>query len=172
MLSPASNTILSFIGAMESRNNYKSCFGHGDMDFSVLTCGQVLSFQGARIEAGAKSTALGRYQFIQSTLKACLKATKTALSAKFTNDVQDLCAEHLLKERGLEDFLAGHLAADDFAMHLAQEWASVPCVKGPHAGRSYYAGDGLNKSLTTPKKLMATLAQAKTQAHSTALHAL
>jgi hypothetical protein len=64
----------------------------------------------------------------------------------FNENNQDRLATQLLYRRGLQDYLDGRISANKFANSLAKEWASLPVVSGPKKGRSYYSGDGLNKS--------------------------
>jgi hypothetical protein len=67
----------------------------------------------------------------------------------------------LLNRRGLKRYLAGAISAEKFANALAREWASLPVVTGPNAGRSFYAGDGLNKSHVSVDAFMAAVRAVK-----------
>jgi hypothetical protein len=85
---------------------------------------------------------------------------------KFSPDLQDLMGYHLLKRRGYLDFVAGKIGPIQFGKNLAKEWASFPVLadtKGSSRlikrGQSYYAGDGLNKSLVKPETVEKVLAQ-------------
>src|SRR5690606_17255968 len=87
---------------------------------------------------------------------------------KLDSNLQDRLGYHLLKRRGYEEFAAGKIGAVEFGKRLAQEWASLPVLtatQGAHRklkrGQSYYAGDGLNKSLTAPEKVETVLALVK-----------
>lgn len=78
----------------------------------------------------------------------------------FSPDLQDRMGYHLLKRRGYAAFIAGKITRSEFGKRLAQEWASLPVLvpmKGAkrliNRGQSYYAGDGVNKSLTKPEQL-------------------
>ena len=64
----------------------------------------------------------------------------------------------------LQAALSVWLLHREFGKRLAQEWASFPVLAGTKGakrtvarGQSYYAGDGLNKSLVTPEKVEAIL---------------
>jgi muramidase (phage lysozyme) len=90
------------------------------------------------------SSAFGKYQIIQNTLKDAVKELKIPQDAIFDAELQDRIAEHLLEKRGLKEFRSGKLPAKDFLRRVSQEWASVPTTVG---GNSYYAGDRIgNKS--------------------------
>ena len=74
----------------------------------------------------------------------------------FDRATQDELAVHLLRGRGMQQFMDGQIDVDDMAIGLAKEWASLPvphAMKGAsrqiRAGQSYYAGDGLNKAHAT-----------------------
>ena len=41
------------------------------------------------------------------------------------------------------------MSTEDFANNIAKEWASMPVVTGAAKGKSYYGGDGINKSLVS-----------------------
>jgi hypothetical protein len=84
----------------------------------------------------------------------------------FSPALQDLMGYHLLKRRGYLKFVEGKLTRNAFGKLLAQEWASFPVLADTQGqkrkvkrGQSYYAGDGLNKSLVSPEKVEAVLAE-------------
>ena len=52
----------------------------------------------------------------------------------------------MLKRRGY-----GELGPVDMAREISKEWAAMP---NPDTGKSYYAGDGLNKSLVEVEELL------------------
>jgi muramidase (phage lysozyme) len=116
----------------------------------------------------AASTAAGAYQFMRSTLKDLRQELRLLDGQVFDANLQDRLGYHLLKRRGYEQFMAGKIGVVEFGKRLAQEWASLPVLaatKGESRqvtrGQSYYAGDGLNKSLTTPETIEALLAKVK-----------
>jgi len=70
----------------------------------------------------------------------------------------------LLKRRGWDRFATGVLSLKGFGNELAKEWASFPVLvdmqgasRRVERGQSYYAGDGLNKSLVKPGDVEAVL---------------
>lgn len=152
------NRILDFISINESRGNYNSRFGDKKLrlkdDLSEYTIGELLAAQQASRVAGAKSTAVGKYQFIYKTLKALAAKLGTHPSVKFTPEMQDTFAYELLRQRGYETWRAGGITNNTFALSLAKEWASLP---HPDTGRSVYAGDGLNASHVSIKQVYKAL---------------
>lgn len=116
------------------------------------------------------SSAAGGYQFMKNTLDAprTLRDIEGEMGLtgqeRFTPDLQDRMAYHLLKRRGYPEFIAGKISRSEFGKRLAQEWASLPVLadmKGAtrkvRRGQSYYAGDGLNKALVRPETVEAVL---------------
>jgi hypothetical protein len=93
----------------------------------------------------------------------------------FDADLQDRLAYHLLKRRGYEAYISGRINRTEFGKRLAQEWASLPVLaktlggakdkagnlRTVERGQSFYAGDGLNKSLVTPERVEAVLDKVK-----------
>jgi len=159
--------LLDFIGAHESRNNYNAYFRHANNTnnpkLTSKTINQVLAFQQGIKSTG--SSASGKYQFIQSTLRGLAKKGHVGMNQPFNKENQDKLAIQLLIGRGLNKYLAGNISLNTFAINLAKEWASMPVpvdgVKGAHrtlkAGQSYYAGDGLNKALVKVGPFLAAI---------------
>jgi len=114
----------------------------------------------------APSGAAGRYQIIRPTLLSLIEEMKVPLDAKFTPDLQDRFGFALLKRRGWDRFASNAFSLRDFGNSLAREWASWPVLSaqaGAHRpvarGESYYAGDGINASLTKASNAEAVLAE-------------
>lgn len=152
--------ILDFISGPESNGNYNAFYQHGNStyDLSSMTLKQVMDWQEKRTQDGAASSATGRYQFMHTTLGTLKTQLGLTGNEKFTPVFQDELAMQLLKDRGYDRWTAGKMDDATFANNLAYEWASLPNV---HTGRSQYAGDGLNKSLVTPRDVLGTLDSAK-----------
>jgi hypothetical protein len=125
-----------------------------------MTLDQVRQYQSQRLRAGFKSSAVGRYQFISSTLEEVIKKSGLSRDTRFSSSVQDfLILVRLKVTRGLEEWKAGTLQYRSpnndisFQIKLAQEFASIPVpipTQGAKIylskGQSYYAGDGLNSA--------------------------
>jgi len=144
----------TFIRKLEARGSFDTIWGgikkadYPSHNLTQMSVGEVLDWQ-RRIRAkGYASTACGGYQFIYKTLSALVSQSKVPLSTKFDAALQDAFAERLMAARGLGKYISGQISAEAFCNELAKEWASLPLVSGPNKGRSYYHGDGLNKSLT------------------------
>ncbi len=79
--------------------------------------------------------AVGRYQFIPTTLASALKASKTSPAQRFSEELQDQLAESYLilggKQPKLTEYLLGKEASLDEAVDgLCREFASLPCSNG------------------------------------------
>jgi muramidase (phage lysozyme) len=115
-----------------------------------MTVGEVLKAQQAMIKAGTKSTAVGKYQLIKETLQEAVNKLGIDPNEQFTPELQDRVAiDYLLKVKRtkVKDYLEAENPTREqeeaALIDLAKEWASFPV---PSTGRSYYAGDGLNKA--------------------------
>lgn len=138
---PTERKILDFVAQPESNGSYNVIFGGSEKPLTTMTVQQVLDLQGTMKDG---STAVGRYQFINDTLKELIEKLDVPKDAKFDEDLQDRLGKALLERRGLKKFKAGKLGKAKFIENLAKEWASLP---KDASGLSYYDGDGLNKSL-------------------------
>lgn len=88
---------------------------------------------------------------LEDTLRGLYREAGVPVSDTFDRQTQIKLATRLLKRRGLDDYLAGRMSTDKFAVSLSKEWASLPVpydMETPRGsitkGQSYYAGDGLN----------------------------
>ncbi|WP_333900174.1 hypothetical protein [Agrobacterium pusense] len=166
--------LLDFIGDIEAPEGYNTIFGNRQGNLPVpltqMTYGEIVDAQGnwgnktwVRANWGHKtaSSAAGRYQFMRKTLQDIAKEVRTIDGRTiFSSGLQDRLGYYLLLRRGYADFISGKLNLVQFGLKLAQEWASFPVLsatKGHHRdvsrGQSYYAGDGLNKSLVNPEQV-------------------
>jgi len=158
--------LLDFIAQPESRGNFNVVWGgikpkdRPKRPLVQMTIAEVLAWQDS-IDARYPSEAAGRYQIMEDTLRPLPLAAGLLPSDLFNEANQDALATVLLKRRGLDRYLAGGMSAEEFANNLAREWASLPLVTGPHRGRSYYAGDGLNKSHVSVEDFLAAVRACK-----------
>lgn len=120
---------------------------------------EVLAWQQKVRSKGYPSSAVGGPQFIYKTLVSLIPRY-AGMDDLFDETTQRNLALALLRGRGLDTYLAGKVSAEAFADALAREWASLPVIIGPKAGRSYYAGDGLNKALVTIEATLAAVRSA------------
>lgn len=171
--------LLDYIGGLETARKgaaaYNTVIGHIDekrklpKPVTEMTLEELLAEQ-LRWVRNLKqaSGAAGRYQIIRPTLKSLIAELKIPLSAKFTPDLQDAFGLALLERRGYRRFEAATLPLKTFGNDLAKEWASLPVLstvkrRGKRAlqrGESYYAGDGINKSLDSAAAFESVLSEA------------
>jgi hypothetical protein len=166
------STLLNFIAQPESSGNPNAFFGNtknqSNPQFTAMTIAEVLNWQQNFVKMGHPSSAVGKYQFMPTTLTMLRDHGVVSNQDKLDEPTQDKLAVALMNGRGLRQFLATKLSAEDFGVNLAMEWASMPVPKDVirqtktgsvlvHAGQSYYAGDGLNKALVPVDKFMAAI---------------
>jgi muramidase (phage lysozyme) len=133
----------------------------------TMTVAEVLAWQDG-IDPLYQSEASGRYQIMEDTLRVAHVAAGVRLTDLYDEKTQDRLAVHLMRGRGLDLYLNGAITAEHFANQLAREWASLPVVSGKKKGRSFYDGDGLNKSLVDVEPFLAAVRAVKQVTTTTA----
>lgn len=122
---------------------------------SRLSVGRVLWWQDL-IDGRYQSEAAGAYQIMEDTLRTL----DVDEGATFDAATQDALCLQLLDRRGWAKCEAGLLSPEAFGNALAKEWASLPVLTGSKKGRSYYAGDGLNKAHATVDEVLGAIREA------------
>lgn len=87
--------------------------------------------------------AIGRYQFIPSTLGFLVDTLDISHDAPFSPELQDQLANALLEQAGLSEFLAAKKDRVSFMNSIAKVWAGLP----NSSGRSHYHGYAGNKAV-------------------------
>src|SRR5690606_34793400 len=156
----AIGTFMDNIMGAESGGNYNAFHGNGNnqsIRFTDMTIGDVLQWQknGLWKRHGASSSAVGKYQFLEKTLRETAREAGVSLDTKFTPAVQDKLIFHrLTQKRGMKDYLEGKISAEEFLdSGLAKEFAGLKMTSGKGA----YDGDGLNKATLSSRKTLAAL---------------
>ncbi|MGH6999054.1 MAG: hypothetical protein ACREEO_12725, partial [Phenylobacterium sp.] len=152
--------LLDFIGSIEAPRGYDTIYGNNQDKLAVPVTSMRLSEILAEQAGWSKrfgSSATGRYQFMKATLTGLITELGLPRAQVLDASLQDRLGHHLLKRRGYEAFMAGTISRTEFGRRLAQEWASLPVLAPTQGGKrnvlrgqSYYAGDGVNKSLVRP----------------------
>jgi muramidase (phage lysozyme) len=146
--------LLNLVASAESgKNGYNKIFGGKTLNLTSMTVGDVLTLQRNMVNNGSPSSALGRYQFINKTLKGLISDLGIPLNATFNEELQDKLGVALMKRRGWDKFKSGKMSEDQFLNNLAKEWAGLPNT----SGRSHYAGDGLNRATVSLDKVRQAL---------------
>lgn len=156
--------LLDLIGRAEGAG-YSTVFGGSRVSpprsIVSLSVSELLEWQDRSVSAGSVSSAAGRYQVIRGTLRTAINAGVVSLSDIYDPKTQDKLATYLLQGRGLNRFIAGTLTKERFADNLAREWASLPVITGPSAGRSFYDGVAGNKSRISANEILSVLDEVK-----------
>lgn len=157
--------LLDMLGLSEGTDQgrgYNETLGYGaytggDVSLVTMTLAEVDKLQTkmlAHKKNKWKSSAVGRYQVVRTTLRSIKKTLNWPDDMLFNKDTQDTVGAFLLGRRGIDDYLAGELPEDNMLIHLAQEWASLPTPSGD----GYYTGQYAS---LTPEKVRAVLAECK-----------
>lgn len=152
--------LLDLIASVESKGNYNAYFGNVgnfSIDFTKMSIAEVQQWQKEQVEQGSPSSAVGRYQIIDTTLAGLVRSMNINESQLFDQATQDEMAIALIEKRGSLEYINGEITRDKFAANLAKEWASLPSVMGSNPNGSYYQGDGLNKSLIDKEKVFGAI---------------
>ncbi|QDL92558.1 hypothetical protein FDP22_12655 [Paroceanicella profunda] len=162
--------ILNLIARHESGGDYDIVFGgvpasaRPGRPITTMTLRDVIAWQVAAVRAGSRSSAAGKYQIIRRTLEATYPRAGMVPTDLFDVAGQDRLGVQLLRGRGWDAWCAGALSDVSFADALSREWASLPVQfaqqggsRWVERGQSYYAGDGLNKALTSPESVLEAL---------------
>ncbi|WP_246775534.1 hypothetical protein [Methylobacterium aquaticum] len=163
--------LLDFIASKEAPMGYGTVYGNNQAKLpkplTSMTLAEVIA-AGPGWTRAFGSSACGRYQFMKATLEGLRDELKLTGREVFGPDLQDRLGYHLLKRRGYEAFMAGSLSTANFGLRIAQEWASFPVLAATRGqkravlrGQSYYAGDGLNKSLVSADAVEVALSKAR-----------
>jgi muramidase (phage lysozyme) len=144
--------MLNLIGKAEAPGGYNQIFGRGRYaPLNEMTISDVYELQRRMVKGGSESSALGRYQFINKTLRGVVQAAGLdPETTKFTPEVQDKLAGMLMQRRGLSSYLSGKISKEEFADRLAKEWAGLPLA----SGQSFYKGVGSNNATVRREMLM------------------
>lgn len=170
--------LLDFIGDTETKTSVPAAYnvifanrqGRLRKPITQMTIAEIQSGQLVwRKWEKPHSSAAGRYQFMYDTLKGLISELRLSTAQIFDANLQDRLAFHLLRRRGYDAFMTGQITRTEFGKRLAMEWASLPVLadtknstgRTVRRGQSFYAGDGLNKSLTKPETVEAVLIKAK-----------
>ena len=159
--------ILAIIRKHESGGNYNIVWGgiaakdQPPRQLTQMTIAQVLAWQDS-IDSDYMSEAAGAYQILEDTLRGLYRSAGLSPASLFNVANQDRLAVALLERRGLSRYRQGDLTEKDFGQNLAKEWASFPAQTKDKRGRtatgqSYYAGDGLNRSLTSKSQVLSAI---------------
>lgn len=152
--------LLHLIAKAESNGNYNAYFGkpnNDSVDFTAMSVADVLEWQAEFVAQGNPSSAVGRYQIINTTLEGLVRELEIDTTKKFDKNMQDMMAVALLERRGSVEYVNEELSREEFAANLAKEWAALPKVIGDDPEKSYYAGDGLNQSHVPVADILATI---------------
>jgi hypothetical protein len=135
------------IGHAESRRDGYDAINYGARRLPArrpteMTLGEIYAWIAA---TPGQPHAIGRYQFIPSTLKRLARQIGAAPDERFSPRLQDRLADELFAEAGLAAFRDGVMGHRQFMNNLAKIWAGLP----NSSGRSHYHGYAGNRATMT-----------------------
>lgn len=136
--------LIGFTEGTDKGRGYNETLGYGaytggDVNLVGMTLGEIDKLQTKMLRHPKnkfKSSALGRYQIVRTTLRTIKATLGLADTVKFNELTQDQMGCFLLGQRGVDKYLAGRLKEDTLINNLAKEWASFPTTEN----KGYYAG--------------------------------
>lgn len=153
---------LSFVQSVEAPASFNQIYsddgGVAEVPLDQMTIDEVIASQDARVKAGSASSATGGLQIMGYTLKGLKEELGLTGQEYFDEETQRALGVALLERRGLSDFRAGKITAEQFANNLAQEWAAFPLPNG----KSYYSKVGKNRALTDRATFLAEVEKLRT----------
>ncbi len=131
-IKPAEKQFLDFVSEGEGPGGYNQRFGEPAgkprYDLTNMTINEVVRLPPNRAN-GFTSTASGRYQFLSGTLAEMRDRLGLTGDEMFDEGMQDyLAVERMRQMRKYDQFLAGEVSREQFAINVADEWASLPDV--------------------------------------------
>jgi muramidase (phage lysozyme) len=139
--------IRNMIGRAESNGgDYNIMVGGKKGNLTNMTLAQILEQQSKMNKRnGFESSALGKYQITQGTLRDLINKTGMDVNTTmFDQATQDKLADELIVSRGgYNKYAAGAISKEKFMRNLSTIWAGLPMDA---SGRSYYQGVGSNKA--------------------------
>ena len=132
------------IGFAEARRDGHDAVQHGATRKpgkrpTQMTLGEIYAWTAA---TPGQQHAIGRYQFIPTTLRALARRAGLGSDTIFSADLQDALADLLLEDAGFAAFRNGGLSRRGFMNNLARIWAGLPAS----TGRSHYHGQAGNRA--------------------------
>jgi peptidoglycan hydrolase-like protein with peptidoglycan-binding domain/lysophospholipase L1-like esterase len=163
--------LLNFIASFESKGDYNIVVGNPPKRLEKLTSAPVsavLDFQDKYYNrqkgidhSGLRSNAVGRYQYIRSTLQDTVNQMgKDPATTIFNPSFQDELAIYTLRSTcQLDSWLSGKMDDRAFLDRIAGVWAAFP---DPATGQSKYAGNKIDKSALSVNDALNTLQSIRT----------
>ncbi|HWD12240.1 MAG TPA: M15 family metallopeptidase [Pseudochrobactrum sp.] len=164
--------ILNLIGHTEGtdkKRGYNETLGYGaytngDVNLVGMTLNDVDRLQSKMLRHPNNtwnSSALGRFQIVRTTLRGLREEMGLKGDEKFTPQLQDKMALHLLERRGLSKFLKGNMKEGDFINAISKEWASLPKTDG----RGTYAGQRAGTSVSKVRSAIGGVLAGRSRLH-------
>jgi muramidase (phage lysozyme) len=150
-------SFLDTVAGPESAGNYNVLYGGSEAPLTDMTVDEVLAYQKEHAQKEGSSAA-GKYQIVQDTLRGLKNNMGLRGDEKFTPEMQDQMAIKLMEGRGLNEYMQGDISAEQFQNNLAQEWAGLPTTEG----KSHYHGDSMgNKAGISSEDISQAITQLK-----------
>ena len=157
---PRTAGMLEFIGTLEAPGGYdvysRYAAAPPPRPLTTMTVTEVLAWQDS-IDARSRSEAAGRFQIMEDTLRDYIVPAMGLKGDEiFDKTLQDAMAVTLMARRGWTPETRDLIRVGNA---LALEWAALPLLSGPDAGKSaHHDTPGVtNRALASPAQFLAVL---------------
>ena len=151
---------LELLGALEGPDGYDDitlfATRRPPKPITLMTINEVLDYQRLLRSTGARSSAMGRYQFIYDTLLYLTNIHDIDRSRLFDARMQDRLTRLEMIRCG---FYESSTPIGALGNCLARVWAALPLLTGPNRGKSRYERMSINSAQTSPMVIEAVLRQ-------------
>ena len=151
---------LELLGALEGPDGYDDITMFATRNppkpITSMTINEVLDYQRLLRRTGARSSAMGRYQFIYDTLLYLTNIHDINRNRLFDSHMQDRLTRLEMIRCG---FYESTTPIGTLGNCLARVWAALPLLTGPNRGKSRYERMSINSAQTSPGVIEAVLRQ-------------
>lgn len=138
--------VLEAVASGESKGNYDVEYGGKNIKVTDQSIDDLLAYQNAQRKAnGTPAWPVGKYQFVESTLRGLKKELGLKGDEKLTPELQEQMGMALMERRGYSKYKRGEITFNQFASGMMDEWEALK--NDPKTFTRFY--NAVNKDIQT-----------------------
>jgi len=138
--------VLEAVASGESKGNYDVEYGGKNIKVTDQSIDDLLAYQNAQRKAnGTPAWPVGKYQFVESTLRGLKKELGLKGDEKLTPELQEQMGMALMERRGYSKYKRGEMTFNQFASGMMDEWEALK--NDPKTFTRFY--NAVNKDIQT-----------------------
>ena len=138
--------VLEAVASGESKGNYDVEYGGKNIKVTDQSIDDLLSYQNAQRKAnGTRAWPVGKYQFVETTLRGLKKELGLKGDEKLTPELQEQMGMALMERRGYSKYKRGEITFNQFASGMMDEWEALK--NDPKTFTKFY--NAVNKDIQT-----------------------